>query len=192
MEHVWAEGIHVMCVLPFLVPLFTLTICDALQAENSWAHHMWELGKTQSKYKASTQCLQLSSRCEASRSHIFHCNQNSLGTQKEGNGILRNTNDQWILWYYFLMQIKHLHWKYASDVKRKEKIGQSIVPFLLIPLSVSQRKSTGRMQNKHSCSCISLVQHFHCSSENNVRATKYKLCSSGDFTYELNALKFAF
>ena len=47
MEHVWAEGIHVMCVLPLFVPLFTLTICDALQAENSWAHHMWELGKTQ-------------------------------------------------------------------------------------------------------------------------------------------------
>lgn len=193
-EHVWAEGIHVMCVLPLRVPLFTLTICDALQVENSGGPTT--CGSLASLRASTRQAhgvyVYNSSRREASRSHIFHCNQNLLGTQKEGNGILRNTNDQWILRYYFLMQIKHIHWKYVSDVKRKEKIGQSIVPFPLILLSVSQRKSTGGMQNKHSCSCISLLQHFYCSSESNVWATKYKLCNSGDFTYELNALKFAF
>lgn len=143
-----------VCVATPCAPLYTDQLWCPSSREFWWAHHTWELGKTQSKYKASTQCLQLSSRCEASRSRIFHCNQNLLGTQKEAMAF-EETNNQWILQYYFLMQIKHLHWKYVSDVKkkRKGKIGQSIVPCLLILLSVSQRKSTGRMQNKHSCSC---------------------------------------
>ena len=103
-----------------------------VQGDSNWV---------QDKHVTST--IEKEEALPALRSHTFHSKQNLLWMQKEGNGILINSNNQGTLSYPFLLMflpyinqpltVKMMTWK-------ERERGQSIVFFLVLPyLSVSQR-----------------------------------------------------
>lgn len=101
--HLWTEKTHTVCfpAVSYHLILLLHSGCSLITAFQ-WASGVWECRDTQRLLlvlsKQGVDCL---------TGHAFHCNQNFLKMQKEGSGVMRNTNDQGTL--FFLTHVTSLY-----------------------------------------------------------------------------------